>query len=211
MTDILTKLQQGREYRNLASIECRAAEDAEEMVVEGYATTFNTEYTLYSDEDIVIREKVDPAAFEGCDMEDVIMQYDHQGRVFARISNGTLAVEPDEQGLKIRANLSGTELGRQLYNEIRGGYTTKMSFGFIVSDDDVEEQKSDGKKSIFVRTIKSIKKLFDVSAVSIPANDATEISARSLCDGVIAKAAEECRKAAEIEERKAKIRILCEL
>ena len=58
----------------------------------------------------------------------VVMQYDHEGRVFARLSNGTLQLESDEHGLKVRADLSGTELGRNLYEEIKGGYTTKMSF-----------------------------------------------------------------------------------
>ena len=115
-------------------------------------------------------------------MDDVIMQYDHEGRVFARLSNNTLKLDVDEHGLKVTAYLGGTELGRNLYEEIKGGYTNKMSFGFTVTDDEV---KADGKD--YLRTIKSIGKLYDVSAVSIPANDYTEISARSHCDGAIAE------------------------
>jgi hypothetical protein len=132
------------------------------------------------------------------------MQYDHQGRVFARISNDTLSLEEDEHGLKIRANLGGTTLGRQLYEEIKGGYTNKMSFGFTVDADDIKADK-DGN---YLRTIRKIGKLFDVSAVSLPANDYTEISARNHCDGVIAEIeaerllAEE-RKAAEEQKREA--------
>ena len=124
-----------REYRNMTPLEVRAEEN-EEKVVEGFATTFNEPYTLYSDSDLVYREQVAPEAFENTDMSDVIMQYDHQGRVFARISNNTLEVEPTDKGLFIRANLGGTEIGRNLYEEIAGGYTDKMSFGFTVDNDE---------------------------------------------------------------------------
>ena len=118
-----------REYRNftLSVIENEEEQENEARTVNGYASTFNEPYTLYEDEEIVIREQVAPEAFNEADMSDVIMQYDHEGRVFARISNGTLNVTPDEHGLAVRAELGGTELGRQLYEEIRGGYTTKMS------------------------------------------------------------------------------------
>ena len=84
------------------------------------------------------------------------------------------------------ADLGGTEIGRQLYEEIKGGYTDKMSFGFTVAEDRIEEF-DEGNKRIYLRTIVRVGKLYDVSAVSIPANDGTEISARAFCDGVIAK------------------------
>ena len=192
-----------REYRDiLTPMEIRKAEDGK-MTVEGYATTFNQPYVLWQDREAVVREQVDPKAFVGCDMSDVIMQYDHEGRVFARISNGTLQLTPDEHGLRIRADLGGTTLGRQLYEEIDGGYTNKMSFGFTVTGDRKETTERDGKVEI-LRTITNIGKLFDVSAVSLPANDATEISARSIGDGLIAEALEEVQaareRAARIEE-----------
>ena len=113
-----------REYRNMV-LEIVKRDDAEEMRVAGYASTFNEPYTLYEDGDLIYREQVDARAFDETDMSDVIMQYDHEGRVFARISNNTLTVSPDEKGLYIEADLGGTELGRELYEEIRGGYTTK--------------------------------------------------------------------------------------
>lgn len=158
------------------------------MEVEGYATTFNQPYTLYSWDDYEVQEEIDEHAFDECDMTDVIMQYDHQGRVFARTKNGTLQLATDEHGLKITADLSGTELGQQLYGEIKGGYTDQMSFGFIVGLDErtYTEDHETGKTTV-LRRIKKISKLYDVSAVSIPANDQTSISARSLSDGFIAE------------------------
>ena len=154
---------------------------------------------MYEDEDLVFLEQVDAKAFENTDMNDVIMQYNHEGRVFARQSNGTLEVKADDKGLFISADLGGTEIGRELFEEIRGGYTNKMSFGFKVDGEDWDEQRKDGEKDRVLRTITSISKLYDVSAVSIPANDATSISVRELSDGVIRRAEAERLKAHELE------------
>lgn len=178
-------IKSNREYRNMTMEIRELEEQPDAMIVRGYASTFNEPYTLYEDEYWRFEEVVDRGAFEKTDMSDVIMQYDHEGRVFARNKNNTLTVTPDDHGLLIEANLGGTELGRQLYEEIRGGYTDKMSFGFTVDAEDFLDTKAEDGKALTVRTIKSVRKLYDVSAVSIPANDATEISVRSLADGEI--------------------------
>ena len=198
-----------REYRNMTVLEVKEAEN-NEMVVEGFATTFNEPYTLYSDSDLIYREQVAPEAFNNTDMSDVILQYNHEGRVFARISNNTLEVEPTDKGLFIRANLGGTEIGRNLYEEIAGGYTDKMSFGFTVDgDEETRSESADGRVDI-LRTITSINKLYDVSAVSIPANDGTSISVstRSKIDGVIEEVRAERLEAERIklERKRAEIR-----
>ena len=211
---IQQKLDEGRSYRAVAEIEIRAAGEGEEkrMTVEGYATTFNDPYVLWQEDGYIVMEQVDARAFDETDMSDVIMQYDHEGRVFARTSNGTLTLAADDHGMKIVADLGGTELGRQLYEEIKGGYTNKMSFGFTVDADtrEITENRETGETKI-LRTITAIRKLYDVSAVSLPANNATEISARAFCEGVIAEAAEERRKQEEREIRKRKIKILMEV
>lgn len=200
------KIENGREYRSLSL----GAINDDEFIVEGYATTFDQPYYLYTagqtenGEDIIVYEQVDKDAFKDADMSDVIFQYDHEGRVFARLSNDTMKLESDDHGLKTTAYLGGTEIGRNLYEEIKGGYTNKMSFGFTVKADDI---KPYGDKD-YIRTIKEVKKLFDVSAVSYPQNDFTEIySARKQIDGVIEeleaerlKVEEERRKVVEQKE-----------
>ena len=195
-----------REYRNMV-LEVRKIEDDEneEKVVRGYASTFDEPYTLYEDDYWRLNEVVDSKAFENTDMSDVIMQYNHEGRVFARISNNTLKVEPDERGLLIEANLGGTELGRQLFEEIEGGYTNQMSFGFTVDGEDYLDTKVEDGKALTVRTIKSVRKLYDVSAVSIPANDGTSISVRSLVDGEIERLQAERLEAEKLELRRRKL------
>ena len=213
------KLAEGREYRNFNSVERRESEDGEK-IVEGYATTFNQPYELFRDawegETYIFVEQVDANAFADTDMTDVIMQYNHEGRVFARTNNGTLGLDADMKGLHIRANLGGTEIGRQLYEEIEGGYTDKMSFGFRVGKDKVdrteERDNETGLVTVTVlRTILEISKLYDVSAVSLPANDATSISARNFCDGVIEEIKKDYLEREKRERQKRKIRLLMEV
>ena len=197
-------MKNDREFRKCA--EFRALDESDSYVVEGYATTFDQPYTLYSDGYYELREVVDSKAFEKTDMSDVIMQYDHEGRVFARNRNKTLDLMTDEHGLKITANLGGTDIGRQLYQEIKGGYTDRMSFAFTVSDDKRERETIDGK-IVVTRRILGFRKLYDVSAVSTPANNSTSISARSWCDGVIAELEAERLSALDISKRKLALKI----
>lgn len=204
-------IKSDREYRRIdvSCLEVREEQDGKK-IVEGYATTFGNEYKLWGDAFYEVRESIDAHAFDDTDMADVIMQYDHEGRVFARKSNGTLEVQPDEKGLHIRADLGGTELGRQLYEEIRGGYTNKMSFGFTVSKQERTEEQVEAK-TIVHRKITGIKKLYDVSAVSLPANDATEISARNFSEGVIAEIEKELLAVQARKRKIQKIRLMMEV
>lgn len=165
-----------REYRALAaplSAVAAAKRIDTEYYVEGYATTFDKPYLLYEFEDgTKYYERVDAHALDGADMSDVIMQYDHEGRVFARQSNKTLILVPDHKGLLVAADLGKTDLARGLYQDIDAGMITKMSWAFTVLEDSYD-------RATHTRTILKIKKVYDVSAVSIPANDDTEISARN--------------------------------
>lgn len=200
-----------REYRDidLRNIEFRTMEDGTD-VVEGYATTWD-EYLLWDEGDYRLFEKFDRHAFDNCDLSDIIMQLNHEGRVYARGSNKTLTVEPDDKGLKIRAYLGGTEEGRKLLEEIRGGYLTKMSHGFRPGKKTREVVEDLVNKRVDVHvTIMEVQKEYDVSAVSLPANEATSISARNVCEGVIAEVKEE-RLANEARKReKEKIAIMAE-
>lgn len=204
---ILDKLNEGRQYRNFATIE-----KTDEKTVEGYATVFDQPYELFRDGQYSVWEQIDKKAFDETEMDDVIMQYNHEGRVFARKSNGTLELQANDEGLHVRADLGGTEIGRQLYEEIAGGYTTKMSFGFRVGKDEFTETEDHDTGEVRVlRTILGISKLYDVSAVSLPANDATSISARTFGEGVIAEMKQEMQNRLERERQKKRIKILSEV
>lgn len=210
-------IKANREYRNM-KIEVREVQnpDGEERkLVSGYASTFDEPYKLFDGEGWEYWEVVDRGAFDETDMSDVIMQYDHRGRVFARTRNNTLEVTPDDVGLFVQAALGGTEIGRELYSEIRGGYTDRMSFGFTVNGELEEREKDENGIVKFTRHITKVGKLYDVSAVSIPANDGTSIEAdavqRSLDaarDGVISRIEAERlqEEKLELERRRAEIK-----
>lgn len=176
-----------REYRAMAALQARSEDDQDSCRVEGYAATFEQPYLIYDDGDTKIYETIDRAAFEGCDMSDVILQYDHEGKVLARTRNASLTLTTDSTGLHVVADLSLSEEGRKLYEEIKNGLVDRMSFGFVIAEDSYQRETR-------TRRILKIKKLYDVSAVSVPANDGTHISARSDGHGFVDDIVEELRQ-----------------
>jgi len=146
-------------------------EGKKELWAEGYAVRFNTPYVLFEIDGIEYKEQIARDAFTDCKMDDVIFNYNHSGRVMARTRNNTLQLTVDDNGLFIRARLDGTEEGRSLYNDIEKGYIDRMSFRFKIAQEAYDYQNH-------MWTVLRIKRLYDVSAVDIPACDDTSIEAR---------------------------------
>lgn len=172
--------REGRERRAVVTLapERREAGSEPSYRVSGYATTFDDPYVLWGD----VREQVSREAFDDdTDMSDVIMQFDHAGKVLARTSNGTLVLTVDDHGLRVDADLSKSQAARDTFEEIENELVTRMSLCFRVDREEWDETEQ-------LRTIKHFSKIYDVSAVSIPANGATEISARGWADGAIRRA-----------------------
>lgn len=182
-----------REYREMPLMATRAqGTENQDYIVDGYATTFEP-YVLYEYPDgEKIYESFSAECFKDCDMSDVIFQFNHEGRVFARQSNDTLKLDVDEHGLRVEADLGSTSSSRSMYEDIESGLVTKMSWGFVPG-----EYYYERKTHTIVHT--KVKKIFDVSAVSIPANSDTNINARSFADGVIGNMIRESDRA---EKRK---------
>lgn len=160
--------------------------------VEGYAAKYER-YLLFDWGDQKVYEEFMPDCFRDCDMSDIIFQFDHCGKVYARLSNNTLTVEPDEIGLFICADLSKTSAARGMYEDIESGNVTKMSWGFMPDYDSMEVIEKGNGSEVTIRH-HHIKKIYDVSAVSIPANNDTEIQARNFVDGEINKIMKEFQK-----------------
>lgn len=182
------QLKTDRQYRNMTSMSASAQNKRIEsdFYIEGYAAKF-APYLLYEYPDgTKIYEQFSREAFRDTDMSDIILQFDHSGSVYARKSNGTLIVEIDDTGIFIAADLSKTQRGKELYDDISTGMITKMSWGFRTGEYKFNED---------TQTIEhlSVKKIFDVSAVSIPANDNTELHVRSFSDGVMRELSQELR------------------
>lgn len=193
--------RENREYRNFSINNLETREEGAEpsFFVEGYATTYEP-YVLFEEDGIQYKEQILPEAFENTDLSDVIFVRDHEGIVFARTKNETLNLTVDKNGLKTRADLSKTSAAREMYEEIKAGMYSQMSFAFVVDDDEYNSTEH-------LRTIRHIKKIYDVSAVSFPANPTTEISVatRSRFDGFIEEEkAERLKREHEINVAKAK-------
>lgn len=206
-----------RQYRSLLSPLAPVSTGAEkrfesDYYVEGYASTFNDPYMLYKFDGIEYWEVIDPDAFRDCDMSDVLFQFNHEGRVFARQSNGTLVVEPQLHGLFVAADLGSTTSSRSMYEDIEAGLITRMSWGFMPDWDSIEDVYDEESRK-FTSTIHRVERIYDVSSVSLPADPNTEISARSYFDGAIKRieaerlqSALEAQKTAELRRKRMELR-----
>lgn len=177
--------------------------DSKELWVEGFAVRFNSPTVLFEMGGTEYKEQIDSRAFEDCNMADVIFNYNHGGKVMARTRNNTLQMEVREDGLWIRARLDGTEEGRKLYDEIKGGYIDRMSFRFTVREESYDKENH-------MWTVRKLKRLYDVSAVDIPAYDDTSIEARKDSAVLEAEAQEQREReaAADLRKRTLKLKLL---
>ena len=198
-------MKQNREYRNM-ELRVQETED-KSYIVEGYASTYEP-YKLLTVDGVDYFERIEPTAFDEADLTDVVFRVDHEGRVFARTSAGTLEVWTDEHGLANRTDLSKTQKARELFDDIAAGNYPQMSFAFTVA-----EGGDHFDKATHTRVIDRIAKVFDVSPVSFPANPTTELSVatRDYFDGVIEMEKAERLERERREKQKQRIRILSEV
>lgn len=160
------------------SIEHRKEDDGSgKMIIEGYAALYDDE-TLIGSEDFGFFERIEKGAFDGANMKDVPLKYNHSDAVpiLARTRNKSLELKTDDKGLFIRAELLDTQDNIDMYKRIKAGLIDKMSFAFTVKS----EGETWEKGKIPKRSIKKFDRIFDVSVVDIPAYENTSIYARSL-------------------------------
>jgi HK97 family phage prohead protease len=190
-------IKANREYRNIGTFETG------DYFVEGYASTFEP-YEMMEIDGRTFYERIDRHAFDEADMSDVVFLRDHEGRVLARTKNGSVELLIDDHGLHQRTNLGLTGASKEMFEDIQTGNYSQMSFSFVVDEDHFD-------KATNTRVIDRIKKLYDISAVSFPANPGTEIgvSYRDYFNGVI-----EAERAERLEAEKkarAKARLMLKL
>lgn len=166
-----------KEVRN-NNLEIRAI-TPESRQVEGYALVFNSE----SNDLGGFKEIIDSRALEGVIANsDVLCLLNHNENkgVLARCNkgNGSLELTIDDKGLKYAFEAPNTALGDELLEGLRRGDISTSSFAFTVGSDSWEK-RADGT---YLRTIKDIKQLFDVSPVYHAAYDATSVNTRGLDD-----------------------------
>lgn len=199
-------MKNDREYRSLELRIIPGETGEKSYEVEGYASTFDSYVLFTADDGTQYSERIEPTAFDNADMSDVVFRVDHEGRVYARTSAGTVRVNPDAHGLKTWASLAKTKNSRELFDDIEAGNYPQMSFAFTVRKDRYEKETR-------TRVIEEIEKVFDVSPVSFPANPNTAlcVKTRDYFHGVMEMEQAERLARAERERQKAKIRLLTEV
>lgn len=188
-------------FMDLAVSELPTDSQDGEMIVEGYAVTFDSPTVLYSIDGVDYKETIARGALDNADLTDVPFKYNHSDNVMimARTRNKSLELSVDEKGLFIRASIAPTQAGKDLYTLIKRGDVDKMSFAFTVDEDSYNKETR-------TRTITKIKKLYDVAAVDIPAYDSTSINARSYFE-----LENEKEKAMDIARRKKQLELKLKL
>ena len=176
-----------RQYRTFL-VETRAL--GEQLLVTGRALVFDQPAVVWEYDGVQYHEVIAAGALDGCRMDDVVLNVDHQGKPAAKTRNGTLRLEVRADGLYVEADLSRNATGRELYDDIRAGFYDRMSYAFTVDEDGYD-------KATRTRTIHRIARLWDVSAVTFAAYEQTSISARSWAEAQRELEAAEAAQAAE--------------
>jgi hypothetical protein len=165
--------------RRFRKAEVRAKSDGH---IEGHASVFDQEYVLWDSASYRVVEVVKPGAFSRAlkEKQDVRALNNHDpSQLLGRTSAKTLSLEEDDQGLYFDCDPPDTQIGRDVRTLIKRGDISGCSFGFTVGKDTVTET-NDGQKTIRRREINEIRDLFDVSTVTYPAYEGTDVKARAL-------------------------------
>lgn len=174
------------------------SEDSKEQKVTGLALRFNEPTVLFSVGGIDYLEVIDPHALDNCDMSDVVLTRNHNNdRLLARNKNGTLQLSVTSEGLEFTAELADTQLGEDTFKLIKRGDIDGCSFGGYVEEESYNVETH-------TRTILKMSSLFDISAVTFPAYESTNVEpAVRAAFGI--EAAEEEVKKLELAEAKRKL------
>lgn len=189
------------------------AEGEESRTLVGYALKFGTRsvnltpWSCYRD----VYEILEP----GCISEDMLKRQDvvftafhNREKVLGRCVNGkgTLKLELDGKGLKIECEMPNTELGNEMLELVKRGDLTGMSFAYSTDEDDSENAVSyermadiDGREQ-WLRHVKRIDHIYDVTVAASPAYTDTEIANREVNEELFAKLS----KKGEDEEKRVK-------
>jgi uncharacterized protein len=157
---------------DITNLQTRDGTGNEPVVISGYAAVFNSKTSIGD----FFEEVISPGAFARTISEngDIRALFNHNwDHVLGRTKNGTLKVEEDNRGLKFEVELPNTSLARDLAESLRRGDINQCSFGFYATNDTWDYAVEPA-----VRTLNEVE-LYEISVVSIPAYEDTEVSLRS--------------------------------
>lgn len=176
-----TKLPQRKEVIEMEQrtinepVELRDGESEEsEPIIRGYALKFDSESQMMG-KSVRFREKIDRHALDHTDMSNVVALFNHDRSQILGRSGKNLKLEVDDVGLRYEMTPLKTTVWNDLLENVRSGVISQSSFGFTLPDTK-EAQSWTKSGDHYERTLKQIDRLIDVSPVTTPAYEATEVT-----------------------------------
>ena len=166
-----------RTYGEVAEI--RTLESGGTNIVSGYALKFDTISNDFGYGDDHVYETLDKRCLDETDMSNVAALINHDANMLLGRTGFNLELRTDDIGLYFEVRPTETSYAKDLITNMQSGIIAKCSFGFVPDPKSIEwSKRADGS---YLRTIKKIKQLFDVSVVTYPAYEDTEsvVSQRS--------------------------------
>lgn len=169
---------------NAGAVELRAGKEGESAKVRGYASVFGKRSSNLGWGSFELYEIIERGAFDDALGDDVRALFNHDSNLILARSkggDGTLAIGTDDVGLWYEFEAPDTNAGRDLMVSIKRGDVDQSSFAFsLMKEGEVWEETRDGEKTVAVRTIRKVHRLYDVSPVTYPAYPDATVALRSL-------------------------------
>lgn len=188
--------------RRMLCREVRLDTQGGKPLIRGYAAVFNQ----LSGDLGGFREQLNAGAFtEALGTSDVRALINHDSNlVLGRSTSGTLTMREDSTGLAVEITPPDTQAARDLMELMRRGDVSQMSFAFTVAKEDQTWQR-DGQGP-WIRTIKRVNGLYDVSVVTYPAYAQTTAAVRALQEVQEGEAQQALAAAKEVHKRESRKR-----
>lgn len=174
MKDYIKNINDGERRFFTEPVQFEKREDGvDENVIEGYAAVFNKDSEDFGG----WHERIAPGAFSDVLKDDVVALFNHDMNLILGRNGKNLTLSEDSTGLKYKVKLPDTGLAKDMRQLVKDEIISKSSFAFSVLEQEWKHSKKEGEPS--VRTIKKIKRLYDVSPVTSPAYPDSSVGARS--------------------------------
>ncbi len=173
------------DYRRVMEVRAEAISENGDLILKGTPIIFEQRYLLFTFGDKKVYEIIKRAAFDGADYADVPLKYNHgdakgtPARTTSKTERGRLTINVLQDRVEVAMNLLHTSGGKDLYEEVKAGTVSQMSWAFT-QDRGQEEIIEKGDEITFI--VNKVLRVFDISAVDFGANSETSIYARRLGD-----------------------------
>lgn len=169
------------DYRRLMEVRAEETDDSEDLILSGTPVIFDKPYMLFKYNNKEVYEVIERGAFDEADYVDVPVKYNHgdakgtPARTTSKTERGRLTISVLPDRVDVRMNLLPTTGGKDLYEEVKAGTVSQMSWAFT---EDFTQERTVEEADKITFYVRKVLRVFDVSAVDFGANPETSIYAR---------------------------------